>query len=282
MGKVAKKTDDKIPKKKNPPRGKGINKTSKGAAATASSPVKKEKKTNLVKAVKKYKIAENSETNSHQGHKLNARKKRNNDTEMVNEEENNNVHAMSDNDSAEEDEQMTLDSDTDACSDYETEEDVDYETETEVEDDDDDDDDDDNEDHDDEDDGEEEKEENDAVDDDNDDDDDGEPKKKKCKKSPVKKTAPKNSSGSKSNYAYDEPQIESKIDKIDMPRKKQIKIFDQNKWTVAKAVKTMDIDVDKWLETHSGRESYFFGEDEVRRNVYNLDTAKEKNGFASI
>ena len=268
MGKVAKKTDDKIQEKKNPPRGKGINKSSK----TASPLVKKEKKTNLVKAVKKTKIARNSETNSHQGHKLNAGKKKNNETEMANEEENNNVHALSDNDSAEEDDQMTLDSDTEACSDYESEEDPDYEAETEVEDDDDDDEDDDDYD---EDNGEEEKEENDAVDDSNN-DDDGEPKKKRCKKSFIKKTAPKNLPGSKSNYAYDEPQIESKIDMIDMPRKKQVKIFDQNKWTVAKAVKTVDMDVEKWLETHSARESYFFGEDEVRRNVYNLDTAKEK------
>ena len=57
-----------------------------------------------------------------------------------------------------------------------------------------------------------------------------------------------------------------------MPRKKQVKIFNQVKWSIAKAVKTADIDVEKWLETHSARESYFFGEDEVGRNVYNLDT----------
>ena len=269
MGKVAKKTDVKIAKKKNPPRGKGNIKSPKAA----SPPPKKEKKTNLVKAVKKSGIAENSETNSRQGHKLNARKKINNETGMVNEEETKNVHAVSDNDSTQEDDRMTLVSDTDAGSDYETEEDVDYETETEVEDDDDDDDVDDDDDDDDDD--EEEEEENVAVDDDND-DDGGEPPKKKSKKSPVRKTVPKNLTGSKSNYAYDEPQLESKIDTIDMPRKKQVKIFDQNKWSVAKAVKTTDMDVDKWLETHSGRESYFFGEDEVRRNVYNLDTAKKE------
>ena len=261
MGKVAKKTNDKIQEKKNPPRGKGINKSPK----TASPLVKKEKKTNLVKALKKTKITRNSEKNSRQGHKLNAGKKKNDETEMANEEENNNVHALSDNDSVEEDDQMTLGSDTDACSDYETEEDPDYEAETEVEYESEDNDDDD----------EEGEEEDDAVDNISD-DDDIEPKKKRCKKSPIKKTAPKNLSDSKSNYAYDEPQIESKIDMIDMPRKKQVKIFDQNKWAVAKAVKTADMDVEKWLETHSARESYFFGEDEVRRDVYNLDTAKEK------
>ena len=49
-----------------------------------------------------------------------------------------------------------------------------------------------------------------------------------------------------------------------------MKIFNQIKWSIAKAVKTVDIDVDKWLETHSGRESYFFGEDEVGKNFYTL------------
>ena len=248
MGKVGKKTDDKIQKKKNPPQGKVINKTPKGAAATASSPLKKEKKANLAKTVKNPKIAGNSETNSRQGHKLITRKRKNDETEMDNEEENNVVHALSDSDLAEEMEaQMTSGSDTDISSE---EEDEDYDEETEVDD------------------GEEEEEEEDDVVDD--DDDAGEPKKKRCKKSPVKKNAPKKASTSKSNYAYDEPQIESKIDTIDMPRKKQVKIFDQAKWSIAKAVKTSDVDVDKWLETHTGRESYFFGEDEVGRNVYTL------------
>ncbi len=92
------------------------------------------------------------------------------------------------------------------------------------------------------------------------DDEEEEPIKKKPKSEKSSKKNQKN----KSNYCYDEPQIVNKIELIDMPRKKQMQIFDQSQWNIAKAVRTAEIDIDKWMEHHSTRDSYFFGEDEVR------------------
>ena len=92
------------------------------------------------------------------------------------------------------------------------------------------------------------------------DDEEEEPIKKKPKSEKSSKKNQKN----KSNYCYDEPQIVNKIELIDMPRKKQMQIFDQSQWNIAKAVRTAEIDIDKWMEPYSTRDSYFFGEDEVR------------------
>ena len=92
------------------------------------------------------------------------------------------------------------------------------------------------------------------------DDEEEEPIKKKPKSEKSSKKNQKN----KSNYCYNEPQIVNKIELIDMPRKKQMQIFDQSQWNIAKAVRTAEIDIDKWMEHHSTRDSYFFGEDEVR------------------
>ena len=71
----------------------------------------------------------------------------------------------------------------------------------------------------------------------------------------------------KSNIVHDEPETIDKIERIDLTRKKQAQIFDQDVWTIADDVKTGNIDVNKWLETHSARDIYFFGDDEVREKM---------------
>ena len=65
------------------------------------------------------------------------------------------------------------------------------------------------------------------------------------------------------NFAYDEPDMLNQIELIDMTREKQIQIFDQTLWHIAKDIKTVNIDVDKWFQTTNSRNTYFFGEDEV-------------------
>ena len=75
------------------------------------------------------------------------------------------------------------------------------------------------------------------------------------------------SSKPKSNIVHDEPEAIDKIDRIDLTRKKQALIFDQNAWVIADDVKTGNINFNKWLQTHSARDNYFFGEDEVREKM---------------
>ena len=71
----------------------------------------------------------------------------------------------------------------------------------------------------------------------------------------------------KSNIVHDEPETIGKIERIDLTREKQAQIFDQDVWTIADDVKTGNINVNRWLQTHSARDNYFFGDDEVREKM---------------
>ena len=92
---------------------------------------------------------------------------------------------------------------------------------------------------------------------------------KSYKKKEIKDEAPNDkkkeiSTKPKSNIVHDEPETIDKIERINLTRKKQAQIFDPNVWTFADEVKTGDINVNKWIETHSARDIYFSGDDEVR------------------
>ena len=95
---------------------------------------------------------------------------------------------------------------------------------------------------------------------------------KSYKKKEIKDEAPNDkkkekSTKPKSNIVHDEPETIDKIESINLTRKKQAQIFDPNVWTFADEIKTGDINVNKWLQTHSARDIYFFGDDEVRGKI---------------
>ena len=66
------------------------------------------------------------------------------------------------------------------------------------------------------------------------------------------------------NYAEPEPAT-SKVDGINLPRKKQLELFQPCKWDVCERVKTSELNFSKWLESHSHREQYFIGDDGVSK-----------------
>ena len=71
------------------------------------------------------------------------------------------------------------------------------------------------------------------------------------------------------NYAEPEPVL-SKVDGINLSRKKQEELFRPCKWDVCVPVKTSEVDFSKWLEGHSHREQYFIGDHGVSKTVQNL------------
>ena len=73
----------------------------------------------------------------------------------------------------------------------------------------------------------------------------------------------------KKNYAEPEPSL-SKVDGIDLSRKKQEELFCPCNWDVCVPVKTSEVDFSKWLESHSHREQYFIGDDGVSKTVQDL------------
>ena len=70
------------------------------------------------------------------------------------------------------------------------------------------------------------------------------------------------------NYAEPEPSL-SKVDGINLTRKKQEELFPPCNWDVCVPVKTSEVDFYKWLESHSHREQYFIGDDGVSKTVQN-------------
>ena len=71
------------------------------------------------------------------------------------------------------------------------------------------------------------------------------------------------------NYAEPEPSS-SKVDSINLPRKKQEELFRPCHWDVSKLVKTSEVDFSKWLETHSHHEQYFIPDDGMSKTAQNL------------
>ena len=117
-------------------------------------------------------------------------------------------------------------------------------------------------------------------DDDDDDDDDAptdieEPEMEDRGKPFCAKKRPRSDSGKKKlpdskrkNYVEPEP-ISSKVDGINLSRKKQEELFRPCKWDVNERVKTAEVNFSKWLESHSHREQYFIGDDGVSKTVQN-------------
>ena len=71
------------------------------------------------------------------------------------------------------------------------------------------------------------------------------------------------------NYAELEPSL-SKVDGINLSRKKQEELFRPCKWDVCVPARTSEVDFSKWLESHSHREQYLIGDDGVSKTVQNL------------
>ena len=136
--------------------------------------------------------------------------------------------------------------------------------------------------------------ESDAAQDDNEDDDDNdaptdieEPEMEDRGKPFCVKKRPRSDSGKKKlpdskrkNYVEPEP-VSSKVDGINLSRKKQEELFRPCKWDVNERVKTAEVNFSKWLESHSHREQYFIGDDGVSKTVQNqLSVFLFKNLFA--
>ena len=182
-----------------------------------------------------------SKKNNHKGHQLKSQ-----DVEMKGEDDDVDDEAIEADSMSESD---FVDSESDFAGD--DDDDVSSEAETDVDDDDDDDDDNTE--------GDEEEEVGEEVT-----EDEG---AKDAKDQGKKRKKPELKKSGKAKSAYAEPEIINKIDMIDLPRKKQMRVFDMDEWTIAKDIKIEDIDLDKWLEGQSARDSYFFGKDEVRKNL---------------
>ena len=116
------------------------------------------------------------------------------------------------------------------------------------------------------------------VDDDDDDDaptDIEEPEMEDRGKPFCTKKIPRSDSGKKKlpdpkrkHYVEPEP-VSSKVDGINLSRKKQEELFQPCKWDVCERVKTAEVNFSKWLESHSHREQYFIGDDGVSKTVQN-------------
>ena len=59
----------------------------------------------------------------------------------------------------------------------------------------------------------------------------------------------------------------SKVDAINLSRKKQEELFQPCNWEVSKPIKTSEVDFSKWLETHSHCEQYFVADDGVSKTI---------------
>ena len=76
----------------------------------------------------------------------------------------------------------------------------------------------------------------------------------------------KSTDSKRKNYA--EPELSSsKVDAINLSRKKQEELFQPCNWEVSKLIKTSEVDFSKWLETHSHREQYFVADDRVSKSL---------------
>ena len=139
--------------------------------------------------------------------------------------------------------------------------------------------------------------ESDAVQDDDEDDDDDddaptdieEPEMEDRGKPFCAKKRPRSDSGKKKlpdskrkNYVEPEP-VSSKVDGINLSRKKQEELFRPCKWDVNERVKTAEVNFSKWLESHSHREQYFIGDDGVSKTVQNqLSVFLFKKTFCTV